>query len=43
MFHVKDKAVHAWRYKGLRDALVELKDTMAFKEFDRLVREVFGD
>ncbi len=43
MFHVKDKAVHAWRYKGLRDALVELKDTTAFKEFDRLVREVFGD
>lgn len=43
MFHVKDKATHAWRYRGLRDALAELSDTFAFQEFDHLVREVFGD
>ena len=43
MFHVKDKATHAWRYKGLRDALRELSDTFAFQEFDRLVKEVFGE
>lgn len=43
LFHVKDKAVHAWRYRGLRDALAELSDTFAFQEFDQLVREVFGE
>lgn len=43
MFHVKEKATHAWRYKGLRDALRELSDTFAFQEFDRLVKEVFGE
>ncbi len=43
MFHVKDKATHAWRYKGLRDALADLSDTFAFQEFDQLVKEVFGD
>ena len=42
MFHEKDKATHAWRYRGLRDALAELDDTFAFQEFDRLVRETFG-
>lgn len=42
IFHVKDKATHAWRYQGLRDALSELSDTFAFQEFDRLVRETFG-
>lgn len=42
MFHVKDKATHAWRYRGLRDALDELADTFAFREFDRLVNETFG-
>ncbi len=43
LFHVKDKAEHAWRYRGLRDAFMELSDTFAFKEFDQLVREVFGE
>lgn len=42
MFHIKDKATHAWRYRGLRDAFSELSDTFAFQEFDRLVRETFG-
>lgn len=41
IFRVKDKATHAWRYRGLRDALRELSDTEAFKEFDTLVAEVF--
>ena len=43
IFRVKDKATHAWRYKGLRDALSELSDTFAFQEFDTLVEEVFND
>ena len=42
IFRVKDKATHAWRYRGLRDALNELSDTEAFKEFDSLVKEIFG-
>lgn len=41
-FRMKDKATHAWRYKGLRDALSELSDTFAYKEFDRLIKETFG-
>lgn len=43
IFRVKDKATHAWRYKGLREALCELSDTFAFKEFDQLIREVFDN
>lgn len=43
IFRIKDKATHAWRYKGLRDALSELSDTFAFKEFDHLVRTTFED
>lgn len=42
IFRIKDKATHAWRYQGLRDALDELSDTFAFQEFDGLVREIFG-
>lgn len=42
MFRVKEKSVHAWRYRGLRDALSELKGTFAYDEFDSLVNEVFG-
>ena len=42
MFHIKDKATHAWRYRSLRDALGELSDTFAFQEFDRLVNDTFG-
>lgn len=43
IFHEKDKATHAWRYKGLRDAFAALSDTCAFQEFDCLVKRVFGD
>ena len=42
MFHAKDKATHAWRYRALRDALCSLQGTAAFSEFDHLVRQVFG-
>ena len=41
IFRIKDKATHAWRYRGLRDALSDLADTFAFQEFDRLVKEIF--
>jgi len=43
LFHAKDPAEHAWRYRALTDALRELQDTLAFNEFERLVREVFDE
>lgn len=43
MFHVKDKATHSWRYRGLREALRDLSGTFAFQEFDSLVEELFGE
>lgn len=42
IFHVKDKASHEWHYCGLADSLSELSDTFAYKEFVRLIKEVFG-
>ena len=41
LFHVKAPAAHAWRYHALVDALRELQDTSAFREFESLVHEVF--
>ena len=41
IFHVKDKASHEWHYRGLADSLSELSDTFAYKEFVRLIDEVF--
>ncbi|MBR6025326.1 MAG: HD domain-containing protein [Firmicutes bacterium] len=41
-FHVSEKSEHAWRYKALADAFTGLEDTEAYKEFRRLVEEVFG-
>ena len=43
IFHAKDPKDHAWHYRGLADSLRELKDTFAFQEFERLIREVFGE
>ena len=41
IFHVKDKASHEWHYRGLAASLSELSDTFAYKEFVRLLDEVF--
>ena len=41
IFHVKDKASHAWHYRGLAASLSELRDTFAYQEFVRLMDEVF--
>ena len=43
LFHLKDHKAHAWRYRALADALRELEDTFAFKEFEQLINQVFGD
>lgn len=42
IFHVKDKKDHAWHYRGLASSLSELSSTFAFKEFQRLLEDVFG-
>ena len=42
LFHVKDPKDHAWHYRGLADALRELDGTFAFREFENLVKQVFG-
>lgn len=42
LFHAKDPKDHAWHYHGLADALRELDDTFAFREFEGLIKQVFG-
>lgn len=43
MFHAPGgKPDHIWHYQGLKEALNELEDTEAYKEFARLVDEVFA-
>ena len=41
LFHAKDPKDHEWHYRGLADALRELKDTFAFQEFEQLINQVF--
>ena len=41
IFHAKDKASHEWHYRGLAASLSELSDTFAYREFLRLIDEVF--
>ena len=43
LFHVKDPKDHEWHYRGLADALRDLKDTFAFQEFETLINQVFGN
>lgn len=42
LFRFKDPKVHEWHYRGLADALRELQDTFAYKEFEQLINQVFG-
>lgn len=41
IFHAKDVESHEWHYRGLADSLRELEDTEAFKEFEKLIDDVF--
>ena len=40
-FHAKDPKDHEWHYRGLVDALSELKGTEAYREFESLINQVF--
>ena len=42
LFHVNDPKDHEWHYRGLADALRELNDTFAYKEFESLINQVFA-
>ena len=43
MFHVKDRESHEWHYRGLKEALSELSETSAYREFTYLIDSVFGN
>ena len=43
LFHAKDHKDHEWHYRGLAESLRELKDTFAYKEFELLINQVFGE
>ena len=43
LFHSKEPKDHEWHYRGLADALSELRDTVAYKEFEHLINQVFGE
>jgi myo-inositol-1(or 4)-monophosphatase len=42
LFHAKDPQDHEWHYRGLADALSDLRDTFAYREFEYLINQVFG-
>ena len=42
LFHVKDKKLHEWHYRGLASALKELEGSFAYQEFISLIDKVFG-
>ena len=41
-FHEKRKERHEWYYRGILDALSELRGEFAYEEYARLVNEVFA-
>ena len=43
LFHAKDRKDHEWHYRGLAESLRELQDTFAYKEFEQLINQVFGE
>ena len=42
-FNEKRKEKHGWMYRQVADALSELSDTFAWKEYDELVRKTFEE
>lgn len=41
-FHVNDPKLHKWHYEGLRDAMSDLKGTIPYEEFSKIVSELFS-
>lgn len=42
-FNQKDPEQHHWYYRSIADALGDLKDTPAWREYDELIRRVFDE
>lgn len=42
-FHQKDKKMHAWMYRQVAEAVKELQEYEAWKEYDWLIRHVFHE
>lgn len=42
-FNQKDPMKHRWYYRSIADLISELKDTLAWQEFDKLIDVVFGE
>lgn len=42
-FHQKDKSMHGWMYREIAEALRELQEYPAWKEYDWLIRRVFEE
>ncbi len=42
-FNEKDRHMHAWLYQSVADALEDLSEFAAFKEYSGLVKETFGE
>lgn len=42
LFHQKDKSVQEWYYRAVADALKELSDTPAYREYVVLINLIFG-
>ena len=43
LFNTKDRKEHEWHYRALAGSLSELKETFAYKEFEQLINQVFGE
>jgi len=42
-FHQKDRSMHGWMYRQVAEAVRELQNYPAWKEYDRLIRQVFEE
>ena len=42
-FHQRDPERHRWYYRALAEALAPLRDTPAWREYDWLIAQVFGE
>ena len=42
IFNMKDKARHAWYYRGIAGVLDRVRDTVAFREYEVLLDKIFG-
>ncbi len=42
-FREKDKNMHAWYYKGILEQLSEFQDELAYAEYVKLVKDIFGN